>query len=43
MGTIVVRKRKDGTNYFTGQIVIKRHGNVHREALSFDRRQAANA
>jgi integrase len=43
MGTIVTRKRRDGSSYFTGQIVIKRRGRVHREALSFDRKQAANA
>jgi integrase len=43
MGTIVTRKRKSGASYFTAQIVIKQRGKVHREALSFDRRQAANA
>jgi integrase len=43
MGTIVTRKRKDGANYFTAQIVIKQRGKVHREARSFDRRPAANA
>jgi integrase len=43
MGTIVTRKRTDGANYYTGQIVIKRQGKIHREAKSFDRRQAANA
>jgi integrase len=43
MGTIVTRKRNDGSNYYTGQIVIKSKGKVHREAQSFDRKQAANA
>jgi integrase len=43
MGTIVERKRKNGLSYFTAQIVVKQRGKVHREARSFDRRQAANA
>ena len=43
MGTIVTRKRSDGSNYYTAQIVIKQRGKVHREAQSFDRKQAANA
>jgi integrase len=44
MGTIVTRKRKDGANYYTAQIVIKSKGKTpHREAKSFDRKQAANA
>ena len=44
MGTIVPRKRNDGSSYYTAQIVIKRKGKKpHREAKSFDRRQAANA
>jgi integrase len=43
MGTIVTRKRRDGSNYYTAQIVIRHKGKVHREAKSFDRRQAANA
>jgi integrase len=44
MGHIVPRKRKDGSTGFTAQIVIKRGGKVaHREAQTFDRRQAANA
>lgn len=42
MGTIVARKRKDRSTGFTAQIVIKRGGRVvHREAKTFDRRQAA--
>lgn len=42
MGTIVPRKRKNNTTGFTAQIVIKRGGQiVHREARTFDRRQAA--
>jgi integrase len=43
MVTIVTRKRKNGSSYYTAQIVIKSRGKVHREARSFDRRQAANA
>jgi integrase len=30
-------------SYYTAQIVIKQRGKIHREARSFDRRQAANA
>ena len=43
MGTIVERKRQDGSSYYTGQIVIKSKGKAHREARSFDRKQAATA
>ena len=44
MGTIVGRARKDGSKAFTAQIVIKKGGViVHREAETFDRKQAANA
>ncbi|MFY9686200.1 MAG: site-specific integrase, partial [Pseudolabrys sp.] len=44
MGTIIGRTRKDGSKAFTAQIVIKKAGAiVHREAQTFDRRQAANA
>jgi integrase len=44
MGTIIPRKRKDGTVGFTAQIVMKRSGAiVHREAQTFDRKQAAKA
>jgi integrase len=44
MGHIVARKRRDGSLGYTAQIVIKRGGAVaHREAQTFDRRQAANA
>jgi integrase len=44
MGTIVARKRKDGTVGQTAQILIKRKGKiVHREAKTFDRKQAAKA
>jgi integrase len=42
--SIVGRTRKDGSRAFTAQIVIKKGGAiVHREAETFDRRQAANA
>ena len=44
MGTIVPRKRKDGSVGYTAQILVKRRGAiVHREAQTFDRKQAANA
>jgi integrase len=44
MGTISERTRKDGSKAFTAQIVIKIGGKtVHREAQTFDRKQAANA
>jgi hypothetical protein len=44
MGTVIGRTRKDGSKAFTAQIVIKKSGRiVHREAQTFDRKQAANA
>ncbi len=44
MGTIVGRTRKDGCRAFTAQIVIKKGGLiVHREAETFERKQATNA
>lgn len=44
MGTIVTRERKDGSVGHTAQILIKRAGAiVHREAQTFDRKQAAKA
>jgi integrase len=44
MGTIIGRTRKDGSKAFTAQIVLKKGGaTVHREAQTFDRKQAANA
>ena len=44
MGTIIERTRKDGSKAFTAQIVIKKNRKiVHREAETFDRKQAANA
>jgi integrase len=44
MGTIIVRTRKDDSKAYTAQIVIKQNGvTVHREAQTFDRKQAANA
>jgi hypothetical protein len=44
MGTIIGRTRKDGSKAFTAQIVVKKGGViVHREAQTFDRKQAANA
>ena len=44
MGTIIGRTRKDGSKAFTAQIVVKKGGLiVHREAETFDRKQAANA
>ncbi len=44
MGTIIERTRKDGSKAFTAQVVIKKDGKIlHREAETFDRKQAANA
>jgi len=44
MGTIVARKRKDGTTAHLAQLLIKRDGTiVRREAKTFDRKQAASA
>jgi integrase len=43
MGTIVERKRRDGSTGYTAQIVVKQKGQVHREAQTFDRQQAAYA
>ena len=44
MGTIVARKRKNGSIGYNAQLVIKRGGaTLHREARTFDRRQAASA
>ncbi len=44
MGTVIGRTRKDGSKAFTAQIVIKKAGAiVHREAETFDRKQAAYA
>ena len=44
MGSIIERSRQDGSKGFTAQIVIKKGGAIlHREAQTFDRKQAANA
>lgn len=44
MGTILARKRKDGTTGYTAQILRKQNGKiVHREAKTFDRKAAAQA
>ena len=44
MGTIIGRTCKDGSKAFVAQIVIKKAGVImHREAETFDRKQAANA
>lgn len=41
MGTIVARKRTDGSTGYTAQILRKKSGKiVHREAQTFDRRQS---
>jgi hypothetical protein len=41
-GNIVGRRRKDGTTSCIVQIVIRRKGQaIHREAQTFDRKQAA--
>lgn len=44
MGTILARRRRDGTTAFMGKIIIKRGGVVvHRESKTFDRRIATAA
>jgi len=44
MGTIVTRKRKDGSTAFTAQILIKSKGQiVHREAKTFSKEREAKA
>ena len=44
MGTIIGRTRKDGSKAFVAQIVIKKGGAIaHREAQTFEQKQAANA
>ncbi|WP_316159680.1 tyrosine recombinase XerC [Bradyrhizobium sp. SZCCHNRI3042] len=44
MGTIVIRKRGDGTVAYRAQILRKQAGKiVHRESETFDRKQAARA
>jgi integrase len=44
MGTLIPRKRKDGSTGYTALITLKRDGKIaHREAKTFDRKQAANA
>lgn len=44
VGTIIARKRKDGSTGYTAQILIKRGGVIiYRQAQTFDRQQAAKA
>ena len=44
MGTIVTRKRGDGSTGYMAQVRVKRKGRVvHAETKTFDRKQAANA
>src|SRR5262245_52320153 len=44
MGTIVARKRANGSMGYTAQIVRKKKGQIiHREAQTFDRKQAADS
>lgn len=44
MGTLLPRKRKDGSTGYTALITLKRGGKIiHREAKTFDRKQAASA
>jgi hypothetical protein len=44
MGALISRKRKDGSTGYTALITLKQGGKIaHREAKTFDRRQAANA
>jgi hypothetical protein len=44
MGTVIPRKRSDGSTGYQAQVLIKRAGKiVHREGRTFDRKQAASA
>ena len=43
MGTIIERKRKDGSTGYHAQVVVKKRSLVHRESRTFDRRPAATA
>lgn len=43
MGTILERKRKDGSTGYHAQVAVQRDGKVHRETKTFDRRPAAAA
>ena len=44
MGTIVPRKRKNGTTAYHAQVIIKRDGRIaYRETRTFDRKAAASA
>ena len=44
MGTVIPRKRADGSTGYQAQLLIKRSGKViHREVRTFDRKQAASA
>jgi len=43
MGTIVPRKRKDGTVAYMARVRIMRDGKTHSETETFDRKQAAQA
>ena len=41
MGTIIERRRKDGTLTYFAQIMRRNGGKMHRESKTFERRQAA--
>jgi integrase len=41
MGTIVERKRKDGTVAYLAQIMRRNRGKIYRESMTFERRKAA--
>ena len=44
MGTVIPRKRKDGSTGYHAQLILKRGGEIaHRETRTFDRKQAASA
>jgi hypothetical protein len=44
MGTVIPRKRRDGSTAYQAQLLIKRGGKIlHREGRTFDRKQAAAA
>lgn len=44
MGTVIPRKRRDGSTAYQAQLLVKRGGKIlHREGRTFDRKQAAAA
>lgn len=43
MGTVVARKRKDGSTGYTARVMMQRQGKVYNESKTFERRSAATA